>query len=92
MILGLLSIFLSCFTLLVLIVHTANVMDNISKPLLDRMEVIDIAGYMTDEKISIARNYLEKDICKAYGIKPEKVFDISLTLLCMHVISLTIME
>ena len=56
------------------------------------MEVIDIAGYTTYEKISIARNYLEKDICKAYGIKPEKVFDISLTLLCMHVISLTIME
>ena len=56
------------------------------------MEVIDIAGYTTDEKIFIARNYLEKDICKAYGIKPEKVFDISLTLLCMLVISLTIME
>ena len=56
------------------------------------MEVIDIAGYTTDEKISIARNYLEKDICKAYGIKPKKVFDISLTLLCMLVISLTIME
>ena len=56
------------------------------------MEVIDIVGYMTDKKISIARSYLEKDICKAYGIKPENVFDISLTLLCMLVISLTIME
>ena len=72
--------------------YTSNVVDNISKPLLDSMEVIDIAGYTTDEKISIAKNYLEKDICKAYGIKLEKVFDISLTLLCMHVISLKIME
>ena len=56
------------------------------------MEVIDIVGYTVDEKISIARKYLEKDICKVYGIKPEKVFDISLTLLCVHVISLKIME
>ena len=71
---------------------TANNLDNISKPLLDRMEVIDIAGYTADEKISIARNYLEKDICKVYGIKPGKVFDISLILLCVHVISLKIME
>ncbi|KAK7829696.1 phytosulfokine receptor 1 [Quercus suber] len=52
------------------------------------MEVIDITRYTIDEKISIARNYLEKDICKAYGIKPEKALThLSLSntsLICCH--------
>lgn len=45
----------------------------IPNPLLDRMEVIAIAGYITDEKIHIARDYLEKSTREACGIKPEQV-------------------
>lgn len=45
----------------------------IPNPLLDRMEVIAIAGYITDEKMHIARDYLEKSTLEACGIKPEQV-------------------
>lgn len=45
----------------------------IPSPLLDRMEVISIAGYITDEKMHIARDYLEKTTREACGIKPEQV-------------------
>jgi Lon-like ATP-dependent protease len=57
----------------VLFVCTANVVDMIPNPLLDRMEVIAIAGYITDEKVHIARDYLEKATREACGIKPEQV-------------------
>ncbi|KAF5739986.1 lon protease 1 mitochondrial [Tripterygium wilfordii] len=57
----------------VLFVCTANVIDMIPNPLLDRMEVIAIAGYITDEKMHIARDYLEKTTREACGIKPEQV-------------------
>ena len=45
----------------------------IPTPLLDRMEVVSIAGYITDEKIHIAREYLEKATREACGIEPEQV-------------------
>ncbi|XP_073288036.1 lon protease homolog 1, mitochondrial-like [Primulina huaijiensis] len=57
----------------VLFVCTANVVEMIPNPLLDRMEVISIAGYITDEKMHIARDYLEKATREACGIKPEQV-------------------
>ncbi|CAA7017160.1 unnamed protein product [Microthlaspi erraticum] len=57
----------------VLFVCTANVIDMIPNPLLDRMEVITIAGYITDEKVHIARDYLEKTARGDCGIKPEQV-------------------
>ncbi|KAL3814633.1 hypothetical protein ACJIZ3_015901 [Penstemon smallii] len=57
----------------VLFVCTANVLETIPGPLLDRMEVISIAGYITDEKMHIARDYLEKMTREACGIKPEQV-------------------
>ncbi|KAK8698040.1 hypothetical protein V6N13_114172 [Hibiscus sabdariffa] len=57
----------------VLFVCTANVVENIPNPLLDRMEVIAIAGYITDEKMHIARDYLEKTAQEACGVKPEQV-------------------
>ncbi|XP_022745940.1 lon protease homolog 1, mitochondrial-like isoform X2 [Durio zibethinus] len=57
----------------VLFVCTANVVDNIPNPLLDRMEVIAIAGYITDEKMHIARDYLEKTARETCGVKPEQV-------------------
>ncbi|GAB2229000.1 hypothetical protein Droror1_Dr00023134 [Drosera rotundifolia] len=57
----------------VLFVCTANVVENIPIPLLDRMEVIAIAGYISDEKMHIARDYLEKTTREVCGIKPEQV-------------------
>ncbi|KAG9457883.1 hypothetical protein H6P81_002391 [Aristolochia fimbriata] len=57
----------------VLFVCTANVVEMIPNPLLDRMEVIAIAGYITDEKMHIARDYLEKTTRESCGIKPELV-------------------
>ncbi|XP_047339241.1 lon protease homolog 1, mitochondrial-like [Impatiens glandulifera] len=57
----------------VLFVCTANVIETIPNPLLDRMEIISIAGYITDEKMHIARDYLEKATREACGIRPEQV-------------------
>ncbi|OAY69744.1 Lon protease, mitochondrial [Ananas comosus] len=57
----------------VLFVCTANVIEMIPNPLMDRMENIAIAGYITDEKMHIARDYLEKNIQETCGIKPEQV-------------------
>ncbi|PKA54950.1 Lon protease like, mitochondrial [Apostasia shenzhenica] len=57
----------------VLFVCTANVVEMIPNPLLDRLEVIAIAGYITDEKMHIARGYLEKSTREACGIKPNQV-------------------
>ncbi|KAH9625139.1 hypothetical protein KSS87_015098 [Heliosperma pusillum] len=57
----------------VLFVCTANVIETIPGPLLDRMEVISIAGYITDEKMHIARDYLEKTTRETCGIKAEQV-------------------
>ena len=42
----------------VLFIATANVLDTIPGPLRDRMEIIQIAGYIDDEKLAIAKNYL----------------------------------
>jgi len=52
----------------VMFVATANSM-NIPGPLLDRMEVIRIAGYTEDEKLNIARRYLLPKEIKANGLK-----------------------
>ncbi|CAA6661999.1 unnamed protein product [Spirodela intermedia] len=57
----------------VLFVCTANVIEMIPNPLLDRMEVITLAGYIIDEKVHIARDYLEKATREACGILPEQV-------------------
>jgi ATP-dependent Lon protease len=42
----------------VLFIATANVLDSIPRPLLDRMEVIEIPGYITMDKVEIAKKYL----------------------------------
>ena len=42
----------------VMFIATANQLDTIQGPLLDRMEVINIPGYTTDEKHEIAVKYL----------------------------------
>ncbi|KAG7557407.1 ATPase AAA-type core [Arabidopsis suecica] len=50
----------------VLFVCTTNVIEMILSPLLDRMEVIDLSGYVTDEKMHIARDYLVKTTCRDF--------------------------
>lgn len=57
----------------VLFVCTANVVEMIPSPLLDRMEIISLVGYITDEKMHIARDYLERTTREACGVKPEQV-------------------
>ncbi|XP_010468030.1 PREDICTED: lon protease homolog 1, mitochondrial-like [Camelina sativa] len=57
----------------VFFVCTTNVIEKIPTPLLNRMEVITIAGYLFADKMHIARDYLEKTARKDCGIKPEEV-------------------
>jgi ATP-dependent Lon protease len=50
-------------------IATANVWDTIPRPLLDRMEVIEIAGYLPEEKVEIARRYLLPRQLEKHGLK-----------------------
>jgi ATP-dependent Lon protease len=56
----------------VMFVTTANSL-NIPGPLLDRMEVIRIAGYTEDEKVHIAKEHLLAKQLKANGLKPTEI-------------------
>lgn len=53
----------------VLFVCTANSLDTIPGPLLDRMEVIQLSGYIAEEKFSIAKNYLIPSSKKSSGLE-----------------------
>ncbi|ORZ20678.1 ATP-dependent protease La [Absidia repens] len=53
----------------VLFVCTANVLDTIPGPLLDRMEVIQLSGYVAEEKAAIAEKYLAPAAKKASGLE-----------------------
>ena len=57
----------------VLFVCTANQLDTIPGPLLDRMEVIRLAGYITEEKLAIAKNHLLPKALKSSGIRPRQL-------------------
>ena len=52
---------------------TANSMETIPAPLRDRMEVIQLNGYLTDEKFRIAKKYLLPKIVKESGISTRQV-------------------
>ncbi|WP_299125863.1 endopeptidase La [uncultured Alcanivorax sp.] len=53
-----------------LFICTANTLDNIPGPLLDRMEVIRLSGYITEEKVAIARQHLWPRSLERAGVKP----------------------
>ncbi len=57
----------------VMFITTANVLSTIPSPLLDRMEVIEISGYTTEEKIMIAKQFLIPRQLKANGLKPKQL-------------------
>lgn len=57
----------------VLWIVTANVMHNIPRPLLDRMEVISIAGYTEEEKIQIAKRYLIPKQMRDHGLSDQQI-------------------
>ena len=53
----------------VLFIATANNLNTIQPPLLDRMEIINISGYSTEEKVQIAKKYLLKKQIIEHGLK-----------------------
>ena len=56
----------------VLFICTANQLDTIPGPLLDRMEVIRLSGYILEEKLQIARRHLIERQLSSHGLKPEE--------------------
>ncbi len=57
----------------VLFICTANQLDTIPGPLLDRMDVIHLSGYTEDEKLGIARKYLVPKQLEAHGLSSERL-------------------
>lgn len=57
----------------VLFIATANSLEGIPGPLLDRMEVIDLTGYTSVEKLHIGRNHLLPKQMTEHGLAPEQV-------------------
>ena len=56
----------------VLFICTANQLDTIPAPLLDRMEIIELTGYTEEEKVNIAERYLVPRQIKENGIEPKE--------------------
>src|SRR5579884_910083 len=57
----------------VLFITTANTLDTIPQPLLDRMEILRLSGYSEEEKQQIARRYLIPKQLKATGLTDEQI-------------------
>jgi ATP-dependent Lon protease len=57
----------------VMFITTANILDTIPAPLRDRMEVLELPGYIEEEKLEIARRYLIPRQCAENGLKAEDV-------------------
>ncbi len=57
----------------VLFICTANTLDTIPGPLLDRMDVIQLSGYTHEEKLGIAKRYLVPKQITAHGLKKSRI-------------------
>lgn len=57
----------------VLFIATANTLSTLSQPLLDRMEIIDISGYLIEEKIEIARRHIAPRLMKEHNFAENEI-------------------
>jgi ATP-dependent Lon protease len=57
----------------ILFIATANQLDTIPSPLLDRMEIMKLSGYILEEKLQIAKKYLIPKQLEAHGLKKTMV-------------------
>lgn len=57
----------------VMFITTANTLDTIPRPLLDRMEVIEINGYTYEEKLNIAKKHLIPKVLKEHNLKEDQL-------------------
>ncbi|MBW2519554.1 MAG: endopeptidase La [Deltaproteobacteria bacterium] len=57
----------------VLFIATANQLDTIPRPLLDRMEIIRLSGYILEEKLEIAKRYLIPKALDTHGLQKNQV-------------------
>jgi ATP-dependent Lon protease len=57
----------------VMFITTANQLDTIPRPLLDRMEVLELPGYTEEEKVEIARKFLVPKQIKEHGLDVERI-------------------
>src|SRR4029450_9417755 len=57
----------------VLFIATANVLDTIPSPLRDRMEILELPGYIEEDKLAIAKGYLVPRQTAENGLKPENI-------------------
>ncbi|KAI8144412.1 ATP-dependent protease La [Fennellomyces sp. T-0311] len=57
----------------IMFIATANSLDTIPAPLLDRMEIIQLHGYTFEEKLHIARTHLLPKQIESHGLTPDKI-------------------
>lgn len=57
----------------VMFISTANTLDTIPRPLMDRMEIIEIGSYTDEEKLMIAKNHLIPKQLKKHGLKKSQL-------------------
>lgn len=57
----------------VLFICTANVLDTIPEPLRDRMEMIEMSGYVAEEKVAIAKQYLIPQAKRECGLEDKHI-------------------